>query len=234
MSALEDWPIPAGEASNVCRGLPTKELEAYVGGLSAPSKMPGYAYSLPARECRTGSKLALVEGSTCSGCYALKGRYRFTNVQRALYRRLESITRPYWPEAMAELIARKTKPAVPYFRWHDSGDLQSVDHLARIVRVAELTPTIGHWLPTREYRTVADYLKEGGTFTPNINVRMSAHMVGGVIPTFRGMPVTVSSVSAGDPPAGAHRCPAPHQGNACGDCRACWSKDVPLVDYALH
>ena len=34
------------------------------GSLSKPSKMPGHAYGLPAQECKTGSKLAKVEGST--------------------------------------------------------------------------------------------------------------------------------------------------------------------------
>lgn len=211
----------------------TKQLESYVGALSAPSKMPGYGYSLPARECITGTKLRAVEGSTCSGCYAMKGRYVFPTVQAALYRRLEAIAKPLWVEAMAELIRRKDRCG--YFRWHDSGDLQSVDHLAGIVRIAELTPSVRHWLPTREYRTVSDYLSAAG-FPSNLTVRMSAHMVGGSIPTFRGLPVTVSSVTPrGEaPPAGAHRCPAPHQGNSCGSCRACWDPSVRLVDYALH
>jgi hypothetical protein len=210
----------------------TLELAAYVGGLSAPSKMPGYAYSLPAKECRTGGKLQLVEGSTCHSCYALKGRYAFPNVQAALYRRLESITRDAWSAAMAELITRKRQT---WFRWHDSGDLQTIGHLAAIVRVCELTPAVRHWLPTREYRIVQDYLTSEGTFPANLNVRMSAHMVGGAIPTFPRLPVTVSTVSAGDePPDGARRCPAPQQGNSCGDCRACWDPSVPIVDYHLH
>ncbi len=209
----------------------TADLAAYVGGLSSPSKMPGYAYSLPAKECRTGSQLVKVAGSTCSGCYALKGRYLFPNVQAALYRRLDAITKPQWAEVMAELITRKRQT---YFRWHDSGDLQSVGHLAAIVEVCELTPAVRHWLPTREYRTVSDYLATAGSFPENLNVRMSAHMVGGSIPTFERLPVTVSSVSVGDPPEGAHRCPAPHQGNSCGECRACWDPEVRLVDYSKH
>ncbi len=209
----------------------TGELEAYIGGLSKPSKMPGYAYSLPARECLAGSRLREVEGSTCSGCYAMKGRYNFPNVQRALYRRLDSLQRKLWADVVAELITRKQQT---HFRWHDSGDLQSVDHLAAIVRVCELTPDVRHWLPTREYRIVRDYLATNDGFPPNLNVRLSAHMVGGAIPTFPGLPVTVSSVTAGDPPAGSHRCPAPHQNNSCGDCRACWDQNVRLVDYALH
>lgn len=209
-----------------------KELAAYVGGLSTPSKMPGYAYNLPARECLTGSKLRLVEGSTCAGCYAMKNRYLFGNVQAAMYRRLEAIVRPLWAEVMAELITRKGETV---FRWHDSGDLQSLDHLAAIVRVCEATPDVRHWLPTREYRMVADYVAAGGVFPANLNVRMSAHMVGGKLPRFRGLPVTVSTVSrSADTYPSAHICPAPKQGNQCGDCRACWDRDVPHVDYHLH
>lgn len=207
-------------------------LHDYVGGLSKPSKMPGHGYGLPARECVTGSKLREVTGSTCSGCYAMKGRYVFPNVQAALYRRLESITRTHWVAAMAELI---TRTGDTYFRWHDSGDLQSVDHLARIVEVCNLTPNVRHWIPTREYRMVSDFVAGGGEIPPNLTVRMSAHMLGGSVPTFPRLPmVTVSTVSIDARPEGAHACPAPTQGNECGDCRACWDRGVPLVDYHKH
>ena len=52
-----------------------KEAELAVGNLSRPSKMPSYAWSISARRCNVGSKLAKVKGSVCEGCYALKGRY---------------------------------------------------------------------------------------------------------------------------------------------------------------
>ena len=52
-----------------------------VGGLSTPSKMPGYAYGLPAKDCIVGSTLAKIPGSVCHGCYALMGNYRFPNVK---------------------------------------------------------------------------------------------------------------------------------------------------------
>ena len=55
----------------------TQEALKLVGGLSKPSKMPGWAYGIPAAECKTGKKLQNVEGSTCYGCYALKGCYVF-------------------------------------------------------------------------------------------------------------------------------------------------------------
>jgi hypothetical protein len=50
--------------------------------LSFPSKMPCASVGLPAIvACRTGAKLAQVPGSVCSGCYAMKGNYRFSNVK---------------------------------------------------------------------------------------------------------------------------------------------------------
>ena len=34
------------------------ELDNITGTLSKPSKMPGWAYGIPAKECKVGSKLA--------------------------------------------------------------------------------------------------------------------------------------------------------------------------------
>ncbi len=109
-----------------------KEARKITGGLSAPSKMPGPAYNLPAWQCVTGAKLVKVPGSVCHGCYALKGRYRFSNVRMALARRLESLKHPRWVEAMTVLIKGE-----PWFRWHDSGDLQSAWHLKQIFEVCK-------------------------------------------------------------------------------------------------
>jgi hypothetical protein len=53
----------------------TNEALKLVGGLSKPSKMPGWAYGLPAKECKTGSKLVNVKGSTCEGCSILWNHY---------------------------------------------------------------------------------------------------------------------------------------------------------------
>ena len=92
-----------------------KEARQITGGLSKPSKMPGPAHNLPAQACKTGAKLVKVPGSVCAGCYALKGRYRFNNVQAALNRRLQALQDPRWVEAMVQLIKGQD-----WFRWHDS------------------------------------------------------------------------------------------------------------------
>ena len=205
----------------------TKELLQLVGGLSKPSKMPGWAYGIPAKECKTGSKLQKVEGSTCYNCYALKGCYVFKVVQEAQYRRLRSIKHPGWVRAMTQLLQSKKSK---FFRWHDSGDVQDLKHLAKIFKVARLTPDVKHWMPTRE-AWVKPYLKYAPS---NLVIRFSMPMV-------NQKPSKswkhVSTVSTGDHPwfgATSKMCPAPKQNNECKDCRSCWDPKVWNVTYAKH
>ena len=195
-----------------------KEAKQITGGLSAPSKMPGPAYNLPAQACITGAKLVKVPGSVCAGCYALKGRYRFPNVKEALSRRLASLTHPQWIPAMVVLIDN-----TPWFRWHDSGDLQSVQHLINIFEVCKLTPETMHWLPTRE----AKFLPLSTDSIPkNLIIRLSGHKIDKPAAAF--WPWTSTVVTE------MKSCPAKEQGNQCLDCRACWTRDVPNIAYGLH
>jgi len=200
--------------------LSTKEALKLVGGLSKPSKMPGWAYGLPAKECKTGSKLRAVKGSTCEHCYALKGCYVFKVVQDAQYRRYKAIDGPHWVAAMARLINSKKEK---YFRWHDSGDVKSLKHLAKIFEVARRSPDVAHWLPTRE-AWVKDYV----TYAPaNLVIRFSMPMVDQSA-YHKGWANTSTVVSA------ASTCPAPQQNNECGSCRACWDPGVKNVAYGKH
>ncbi len=201
-----------------------------VGGLSKPSKMPGSAYSIPATVCKTGAKLRNVKGSVCEHCYALKGRYMFNNVQSALKRRLATIESPTWTANMATAINNQ-----PFFRWHDSGDIQSVQHLHKIAEVCRATPGTKHWLPTREKRMVKQYLR-GNTLPRNLCVRISAAMVDGSAPKVASDFNRFQNTSTvhNSKPAQGHQCPAPKQGNTCGDCRACWDDKVQNVSYGKH
>ena len=142
-----------------------KEARQITGGLSKPSKMPGPAHNLPAAACKTGAKLVKVPGSVCAGCYALKGRYRFNNVQQALQRRLAALEDPRWVDAMVTLIKGEK-----WFRWHDSGDIQSMKHLENIFQVCKRTSKTRHWMPTRE----AQFLKQldPATIPSNLIIRM--------------------------------------------------------------
>jgi hypothetical protein len=200
------------------------------GGLSKPSKMPGFAYSIPAQACNVGSRLRSVQGSICSKCYALKGRYVFGNVKKALQRRLASLVHSEWVEAMVFQI---NQTGINVFRWHDSGDIQNLEHLERIAQVCRLTPDVRHWLPTREYALVTAYKEKHGSFPDNLNDRLSAYMMDGPLPTGAAerLGVTVSGVTS-DPSKVS--CPAYNQGGVCGSCRACWDKNQAVVFYPKH
>ena len=212
-----------------------KELESKVGGLSKPSKMPCHGYSIPASRCHVGQKMRNVKGSICSVCYALKGRYAFKQIQNALERRYQSLSRSDWVDTMAELIKRKEKSG--FFRWHDSGDLQSIEHLQKIVEIANRLPQVKFWLPTREYNIVARYIRQNTSmgfnkrpFPENLTVRLSGLMLDGKAPNARQNPFGLPTSGA---VAVGYNCPADKQGNKCLDCRLCWDSTVH-VNYKKH
>ena len=200
-----------------------KEAKKIIVSLSKPDKMPGFAYGIPAAECKTGAKLRLIPNSVCAGCYALKGNYaRFPAIVQAQYKRLESIQDPRWVEAMAVVISSQAVSKHKVFRWHDSGDVQDLDHLQKIYSVCRLTPGKRHWLPTREA-----WIKDHLTDKPNnLVIRFSAPMVDQRAP--ESWPNSSEVVSSGA------SCPAAKQDNECRDCRACWDASIKTISYGKH
>jgi len=201
-----------------------------IGGLSEPSKMPCYGYSIPASTCKIGAKLKNVAGSVCNKCYAMRGNYMFRTVQASLMKRFKSLSNPFWVRAMTVAITKKV--GTGYFRWHDSGDIQSVGHLKKIIQVCNNLPDIKFWLPTREYAIISKYLAKGGKFPVNLTVRLSSLMIDGPAPT--GIATRFNLVTSGVSSNGNFTCPASQQGNKCQDCRACWDKNVPNIGYKKH
>ena len=199
------------------------------GGISNRNKkMPGYTYGLSAKECKTGAKLVKIPGSTCSGCYALKANYFYPSVKTGHARRLASIDNGAWVPAMVQLITHYEKN---YFRWHDSGDIQTVDHLRKICAVAAGTPAIKHWLPTREAGILKEFKRNGGRIPSNLVIRLSATMVNGAPGKSHQHSSTVHT--AGVPPIG-EACNASKQGGQCLDCRACWNGSIKNISYEKH
>ena len=202
-----------------------KQSKKIIISLSKPAKMPGYAYGLPAWECKTGAKLVKVPGSVCAGCYALKGNYaRYPEIKKSQYKRLASISKPEWVQAMAVVINSKAVAQHGYFRWHDAGDIQSPEHLQKIFEVCKLTPKVKHWMPTREAQFLKDI--DPAQVPDNLIIRMSSHMIDQGPVTFWPHTSTVGSSS--------RTCPAPDQGGKCGDCRSCWNKEIPNIEYGKH
>lgn len=212
-----------------------------IGSLSQPSKMPWFSYSTSAFDCQTGTKLRQIPGSVCSSCYACKGQYNFSNVKNAQAKRMAGTKHPDFVEAMTlvltQLYNRGKKTYVlngktvkeNRFRWHDAGDIQSLEHLERINEIAVRTPFLDHWLPTKEAGYCGQFLKAYGKFAPNLTVRISNPMIG---ETFKkapmGLPFSTVNVTQG-----MSQCSAPNQDNKCVDCRMCWDQDKN-VNYKAH
>ena len=215
-----------------------------VGGLGQPSKMPGFAYGIPPEFCRVGSRLRELENTPCSDCYACKGRYTTTEsdgtpgtVARAQSARFSSLSNlGAWRENMIRILGSLTKHTprnLRYFRWHDAGDIQSIEHLRAIVAIAEALPAWRFWVPTQEHAEVRRYLQSGGTFPRNLCVRESSPRLGAPIQASTGSSSYVEPDKAAFR-ANPNRCRAYENGGKCGSCRKCWEPEVPIIVYPAH
>ena len=130
---------------------------------------------------------------------------------------MKKIKNKKWVAAMATQIKNQK-----FFRWHDAGDIQSVEHLEKIFAVCRLTPDMQHWMPTRE-AWIKNHLQD---CPKNLIIRISGTKIDGPAPKFWPWSSTVVTKSAS--------CPAPKQSGKCLDCRACWNKDIKNVSYGKH
>jgi hypothetical protein len=207
------------------------EANAICGTLTQTTKMPCKSYSLPTEACQTGYRMAQINGSICSSCYADKGFYRaYANtIKPAQFARLDAINDPLWVDGMVSLIGNDS-----YFRFHDSGDLQGVDHLRKIAQIADRLPKCLFWLPTREYAMIKQYIDQFGALPKNLFVRLSAMYPDKpvIIPkSLQGFKnITASNVHTNKPIG--KPCVAPEQNGECKNCRACWTNAV--ISYKLH
>ena len=210
-----------------------KDAMQFTGALSTPSKMPCFGWSIPAQKCKTGSFLRNKKGSVCEKCYAMKGNYTFPNVKNALQDRLDRFNAnpEMFVEAMVFILEKKK---AEFFRWFDSGDLQSVEMLQAFAEIAKRLPNVKFWLPTKEWSIVYKFLKVN-TLPENLNVRLSSYMIederadNSAAKYAKRLGVSMSSVKKE-----GYNCPASSQGNSCGNCRACWSSSVFNVTYKRH
>lgn len=206
-----------------------KAAQAIAGSLGKPSKMPGYAYGISASLCKTGQQLAKIEGSVCSDCYACKANYKYPSVVSAHNKRLANLATQAWIDAMVFMI-RKT--GNNYFRWHDSGDLQSSGHLKAIFQIAHALPNVNFWLPTKEKGILSTAKRAGLEIPHNLTIRLSAAMVDSD-KVNKELTGNVSLVQDKVELSGFH-CKAPEQNGKCEDCRACWQKDIETIVYFKH
>ena len=196
--------------------------------LSQASKMPCKSFSTQAVETCPGSigkDGQLVDA--CKACYANSGTYLWpaTKAVRAL-------NKEGWQEEsfVADMVKAIGKDR--WFRWFDSGDVYSLGLAEKVFQVMVATPNTMHWLSTRmhkfpKFKAVLEAMAE----LPNVRVRYSSDSVLGEFGPEHGSTI----IPPGAPvPEGVTVCQAPSQGGKCLECRACWSKDVPVVGYIGH
>ena len=204
-----------------------KQATQIIGGYTVTSKMPTISYSISAKDCITGSKLRLIKNTVCSDCYALKGNYvRYAkNIEPAMKRRLNSISSPNWVNAMVYIMKhQKAVVNSGLFRWHDSGDIQSMEHLQKIVDIAIATPNIKHWLPTKESKFINNFK---GVIPANLIIRLSGSFVDGKPPKYKNTSTVVSNRDNAT-------CKSFEQNGQCLSCVQCWDSSIKNVSYLNH
>ena len=187
-------------------------------------------HGLSHKECADEAE----ENAICYDCYALKGNYTFPSVALSQARKLAAIDKPLWVDVMVRVIAHYSPKL---FRWHDSGDIQSLAHLERIVAVAQALPDTKFWLPTREVELLRSYKANRGEFPSNLCVRVSAYVIGSN-PPVNGLDLPTSTVHSnpGEHPRGKGNieCSAYKRAGECGNCTACYDPRVRNVSYIQH
>jgi hypothetical protein len=196
--------------------------------LSKTSKLDGIlSWSLQALDTCPASKNK--DGSlvpACQGCYATTGNYRFANVKAPREFNREDWKRDSWVSDMVMALDSSR-----YFRWFDSGDMYDIRLAEKILHVMALTPHCKHWLPTRmhkfsKFKTVISSMQS----LDNVVVRYSSDSVTGEIIPGK----TTSTIFSDVVPTAALECKAYQHEGKCNGCRACYSKDVPVIAYKAH
>jgi hypothetical protein len=195
--------------------------------ISKTSKMPCKSWSLEAIATCPASKGEdgeLVDA--CKGCYATTGFYLMRDAVNLRRYNKEDWKREEWVSEMVYELRKQT-----YFRWFDSGDVAWLKLAKKIYQVCEQTPHVRHWIPTRMYKfpkfkAILDKLNE----LPNVRVRFSSDSIEGSFTKEHASTI----IPYADSPIEAFICEAYSRGGKCGECRACWHKDVPMIAYVAH
>lgn len=198
--------------------------------LSKTSKLDGIlSWSLNALETCSGSIGADGElVPACKGCYATTGNYRFSNVKAPRDFNKSDWQRPDWVSDMVKALDSSR-----YFRFFDSGDIYTVELAQKIYEVCSKAHWVKFWIPTRMYK----FKKYHEIFAkleslPNVVLRYSSDSVSGE--TVQGKNTSTIFSDESQLTSDMVECQAYKHDGKCNGCRACYSKDVPIIAYKAH
>jgi hypothetical protein len=199
--------------------------------LSKAGKMPSPSWSLPAQDTCPGSvDIKGVPVDACKICYATLGNYSYPNVKAVRDHNVEAWQDPEFTNHMVRKIKDNR-----FFRWFDSGDVYTPELAKKILEIVKRTPDTKHWIPTRSYKVpeIAVYLKQIAN-EPNAVVRISSDSTLGEIIEVEGFKNSSAITPSLDYVKKQFVCQAFRRDGKCGDCRACWTKEVKTVLYPAH
>ena len=108
------------------------------------------------------------------GCYANKGNWTFTNVQKCLNNNLELFKQhkeKFFDDIIQWLNDEDT--IYKFFRWFSSGDIVNFEFFKGMVRTAKESPNTKFLCFTKKYEIVNDYILFNGDLPKNLKVVFS-------------------------------------------------------------
>ena len=195
------------------------------------------SWSLPAGDSCPGAKGAEV----CNGCYAKKGMYRFPVVKNVREHNREDYKKDDWVDRMVKEVNK-----FDFFRWFDSGDIETPELAKKIRHVVSATQGVKHWIPTRSDKIPAIKKVIDGFIAPHTGIgnfpgvalRLSADNIGLDKEERPGVNSYVINNTVKDlfkaKQQGIYVCPVginPKQ-KSCDNCTKCYTD--AKVAYVLH
>ena len=98
-----------------------------------------FNWTLPAYKSKSGKMICPMAGDCKDFCYARKGAYIWSNVNKAHEERYEFSKTDEFVEVMIKEIKRKK---ADYIRVHDSGDYYSPKYMAKWFQIATALPNV--------------------------------------------------------------------------------------------
>jgi len=195
------------------------------------------SWSLPAGSSCPGSS----DAEICKSCYAKKGMYHFPSVKNLREHNKLDYHRNNWVDDMVKEVSK-----CDYFRWFDSGDIETPELATKIAEVCRLCPNTIFWLPTRSDKipainaaivaTTRTAYCHSLSSLPNVALRISADNIGlnnRERPGVNSYVINQEDIFEAKR-QGIHVCPVGVQPNrkSCNDCTMCYTS--AKVAYVLH
>ena len=133
-----------------------------------------FNWTLPAYKSKSGKVICPMADACVKFCYARKGAYIWSNVNKAHEERYEFSKTDEFVSAMINEIKRKR---VDYVRVHDSGDYYSPKYLAKWFEIAAALPNVRFYSYTNMFDLVQkSYVPENFDFIFSDSGKQS-HMI---------------------------------------------------------